>query len=407
MSTTPQAEWPVSLDSIRQAAQELSTIARVTPIESSHALEKYTGVPTFLKCENLQRSGSFKVRGAYVRMNRLSAEEKARGVIAASAGNHAQGVAVAAAALGISAVVYMPVSAALPKVAATRDYGAEVRLVGANVEEALAAAKAEAERTGAIFIHPFDHADVIAGQGTLALEILEQVPLVKTVMAPVGGGGLVAGLVAAFAQLAPEVKIVGVQASRAAAYTESLIAGHPVTHPAQSTMADGIAVSTPGDLPFEIIDRGNTRIVNVSEEDISKALLYMAERAKLVVEPAGVTGIAALMAYPGEFEGPVVALLSGGNIDPNVLLRVVRHGLVSAGRFLVVKVRLDDHPGALAQMLFDLASQNANIMHVGHVRTGVDLAIDEVEVTMQVETKGPDHCTEVLEFMRSKGYKLS
>lgn len=407
MSTAPQAEWPVSLDSIRQAAQELSTIARVTPIESSHALEKYTGVPTFLKCENLQRSGSFKVRGAYVRMSRLSAEEKARGVIAASAGNHAQGVAVAAAALGISAVVYMPVSAALPKVAATRDYGAEVRLVGANVDEALAAAKVEAERTGAIFIHPFDHADVIAGQGTLALEILEQVPLVKTVLAPVGGGGLVAGLVAAFAQLAPEVKVVGVQASRAAAYTESLIAGHPVTHPAQSTMADGIAVSTPGELPFEIINRGNTRIVNVSEEDISKAMLYMAERAKLVVEPAGVTGVAALMAQPGEFEGPVVALLSGGNIDPNVLLRVVRHGLVSAGRFLVVKVRLDDHPGALAQMLFDLASQNANIMHVGHVRTGVDLAIDEVEVTMQVETKGPDHCTEVLEFMRSKGYKLS
>lgn len=407
MSTAPQAEWPVSLDSIRQAAQELSTIARVTPIESSHALEKYTGVPTFLKCENLQRSGSFKVRGAYVRMNRLSAEEKARGVIAASAGNHAQGVAVAAAALGISAVVYMPVSAALPKVAATRDYGAEVRLVGANVDEALAAAKVEAERTGAIFIHPFDHADVIAGQGTLALEILEQVPLVKTVLAPVGGGGLVAGLVAAFAQLAPEVKVVGVQASRAAAYTESLIAGHPVTHPAQSTMADGIAVSTPGELPFEIINRGNTRIVNVSEEDISKAMLYMAERAKLVVEPAGVTGVAALMAQPGEFEGPVVALLSGGNIDPNVLLRVVRHGLVSAGRFLVVKVRLDDHPGALAQMLFDLASQNANIMHVGHVRTGVDLAIDEVEVTMQVETKGPDHCVEVLDYMRSKGYKLS
>ncbi|WP_334169109.1 threonine ammonia-lyase [Timonella senegalensis] len=407
MSTAPQAEWPVSLDSIRQAAQELSTIARVTPIESSHALEKYTGVPTFLKCENLQRSGSFKVRGAYVRMSRLSAEEKARGVIAASAGNHAQGVAVAAAALGISAGGYMPVSAALPKVAATRDYGAEVRLVGANVDEALAAAKVEAERTGAIFIHPFDHADVIAGQGTLALEILEQVPLVKTVLAPVGGGGLVAGLVAAFAQLAPEVKVVGVQASRAAAYTESLIAGHPVTHPAQSTMADGIAVSTPGELPFEIINRGNTRIVNVSEEDISKAMLYMAERAKLVVEPAGVTGVAALMAQPGEFEGPVVALLSGGNIDPNVLLRVVRHGLVSAGRFLVVKVRLDDHPGALAQMLFDLASQNANIMHVGHVRTGVDLAIDEVEVTMQVETKGPDHCVEVLDYMRSKGYKLS
>ncbi|MFD2841287.1 threonine ammonia-lyase [Populibacterium corticicola] len=397
----------VTLESIQEAAKLLDRIARVTPIESSRALEAFTGTKTYLKCENLQRSGSFKVRGAYVRMARLSDEEKSRGVIAASAGNHAQGVALAAAALGIPAVVYMPAGAALPKIAATREYGAEVRLYGTNVDESLAEAQAEADRTGATFIHPFNHPDVIVGQATVALEILEQVPDVRTVLAPVGGGGLVAGLVAAFAAIAPQVEVVGVQATRASAYTYSLQAGHPVTFPAQSTMADGIAVSTPGDVPFDIIARHNTRIVNVSEEDISRALVFMAERAKLVVEPAGVTGVAALIAKPGQFDGPVVSLLSGGNIDPNILLRVVRHGLVAAGRFLVMKVRLIDRPGALAQMLFDLASQQANIMHVDHVRTGVDLAIDEVEVTMQVETKGPQHCQELLEFMRSKGYNLS
>lgn len=407
MTTPENSASQVTLDSIQDAAQLLNGIARVTPIESSRALEVYTGTKTYLKCENLQRSGSFKVRGAYVRMARLTEEEKSRGVIAASAGNHAQGVALAAATLGIPAIVYMPAGAALPKIAATREYGAEVRLVGANVDESLEAAQAEADRTGATFIHPFNHPDVIAGQATVALEILEQVPDVQTVLAPVGGGGLVAGLVAAFAYIAPHVQVVGVQASRASAYTSSLQAGHPVTVPAQSTMADGIAVSTPGIVPFDIISQHNTRIVNVSEEEISRALVYMAERAKLLVEPAGVSGVAALMARPGQFDGPVVALLSGGNIDPNILLRVVRHGLVSAGRFLVIKVSLVDRPGALAQMLFDLASQQANIMHVDHVRTGVDLAIDEVEVTMQLETKGPEHCQALVEFMRSKGYKLN
>lgn len=407
MTVPPTPHTSVSLESIKDAARMLEGIARVTPIESSRALQAFTGVPTYLKCENLQRSGSFKVRGAYVRMARLTPEEKTRGVIAASAGNHAQGVALAAGALGINAIVYMPAGAALPKIAATREYGAEVRLVGTNVEEALEAAQQEATRTGATFIHPYNHPDVIAGQATVALEILEQVPDVKTVLAPVGGGGLVAGLVAAFAHLAPDVDVVGVQATRASAYTTSLQAGHPVRVPAQSTMADGIAVSTPGDVPFEIIAQHNTRIVNVTEEDISRALVFTAERAKLVVEPAGVTGVAALIAKPGQFDGPIVSLLSGGNIDPNILLRVVRHGLVSAGRFLVIKVALIDKPGALAQMLFDLASQQANIMHVDHVRTGIDLALDEVEVTMQVETKGPEHCQQLLEFMRSRGYKLT
>lgn len=407
MSTSESISPVVHLDSIKDAARLLEGIARVTPVESSRALEQLTGVKTYLKCENLQRSGSFKVRGAYVRMARLNEQEKSRGVIAASAGNHAQGVALAATALGIPAIVYMPAAAALPKIAATKEYGAEVRLFGSNVDETLAEAQAEATRTGATFIHPFDHEDVIAGQATVALEILDQVPDVKTVLAPVGGGGLVAGLVSAFAQLAPDVEVVGVQATRASAYTQSMQAGHPVKSQAQSTMADGIAVSVPGVVPFEIIAGNNTRVVNVSEEEISRALVFMAERAKLVVEPAGVVGVAALIAKPGQFDGPVVSLLSGGNIDPNILLRVVRHGLVAAGRFLVIKVRLVDKAGALAQMLFDLASQQANIMHVDHVRTGVDLALDEVEVTMQVETKGPEHCQQLLEFMRGQGYNLS
>ncbi len=403
----PPKPWPVTARAIDEAASLLESVARVTPVESSRALSTYSGQPTWLKCENLQRSGSFKVRGAYVRMSRLSAEEKAAGVVAASAGNHAQGVAVAAASLGINAVVYMPSDAALPKVAATREYGAEVRLVGTSVDDALTAAKQEAQGTGATFIHPFDHNDIIAGQGTVAREILDQVPDVATILVPVGGGGLLAGVAAYCAQRAPHVTVVGVQAARASAWTHSLVHGEPTTTDVASTMADGIAVSTPGVHPFEIAQRAKTRVVTVSEEDISRALLYTTERAKLVVEPAGVAGVAALMAYPGQFEGPVVAVLSGGNIDPNVMLRVVRHGLVAAGRFLVMKVNLIDRPGALATMLFDLASQKANIMHVDHVRTGVDLAIDEVEVTMQVETKGPEHCAELLEFMRSRGYRLS
>lgn len=406
-SESDEQFWPVSIESIRAAAELLEGVSRNTPMESSRALSQYTGSETFLKCENLQRSGSFKLRGAYVRMARLSQAEKDRGVVAASAGNHAQGVALAAQMLGIRSVVYMPSDAALPKISATREYGAEVRLVGTSVDDALAAAEEESKKTGAVLIHPFDNNDIISGQATVALEILAQVPEVRTVLAPVGGGGLVAGLVAAFGQIAPQVKVIGVEAERASTYMASLAAGHPVTSQVKSTMADGIAVSTAGQKPFDIIARGNAEVVTVSEADISKALLFITERAKLVVEPAGVVGAAAVLAYPGRFTGPVVVLLSGGNIDPNIMLRVVRHGLVAAGRFLVMTVYLTDRAGALAHMLLDLASQNANIMHVDHVRTGVDLAIDEVEVTMQIETKGPEHCAALIKHMTNKGYKLA
>ncbi|WP_139107687.1 MULTISPECIES: threonine ammonia-lyase [Oerskovia] len=384
----------------------LDGVAYRTPVQTSRAISQVVGVPVLLKCENLQRAGSFKIRGAYIRMARLTAEEKARGVVAASAGNHAQGVAFAAGLLGIQAVVYMPVDAALPKVAATREYGAEVRLVGVDVDETLAAAKAEAERTGAVFIHPFDHPDVVAGQGTLALEILEQVPDVRTVVMPLGGGGLVAGVAAAMAEAAPHVKVVGVQAARAAAYPGSLAAGVPTTSLARSTMADGIAVGTPGPVPFSIVSELGSEVRTVTEDELSRALLMITERAKLVVEPAGAAGVAALLADPTGWEGPVVVILSGGNIDPLVLLRVLRHGLAAAGRYMQMQVLLDDRPGALAQMLDVIAGVGGSIMHIDHDRTDVHLAIGEAWVRMQVETKGQEHCEALVAQLRGAGYRV-
>lgn len=411
----------VTLADVRDAARLLDGVATVTPVQSSRAISEAAGVEVLLKCENLQRAGSFKVRGAYVRMARLSAEERSRGVVAASAGNHAQGVALAAGLLGIRAVVYMPVDAALPKVAATRQYGAEVRLVGEDVDETLAAARAEAARTGAVGVHPFDHPDVVAGQGTLALEILEQVPQVRTVVAPLGGGGLVAGLAATFAEAAPHVRVVGVQAERAAAYPASLAAGEPTTSRAAATMADGIAVGTPGVVPFEILRRHGVEVRTVSEDDISRSLLMVAERAKLLVEPAGAAGVAALLATsraldtvapalpsgaPRPLEGPVVVVLSGGNVDPLVLLRVVRHGLAAAGRYIQLQVLLDDRPGALAGLLDVISTLRGNVMHIHHDRTDVGLGIGEAWVRMQVETKGQEHCEELLARLRADGYRV-
>ena len=400
------AQPAVTLDSIRDAARMLDGVAYRTPVQTSRAISQVAGVPVVLKCENLQRAGSFKIRGAYIRMARLTPAEKARGVVAASAGNHAQGVAFAAGLLGIQAVVYMPVDAALPKVAATREYGAEVRLVGVAVAETRAAAQAEAERPGAGFIHPFDHPDVVAGQGTLALEILEQVPDVRTVVMPLGGGGLVAGVAAAMAEAAPHVKVVGVQAARAAAYPGSLAAGVPTTSLARSTMADGIAVGTPGPVPFSIVSELGPEVRTVTEDELSRALLMITERAKLVVEPAGAAGVAALLADPTGWEGPVVVILSGGNIDPLVLLRVLRHGLAAAGRYMQMQVLLDDRPGALAQMLDVIAGVGGSIMHIDHDRTDVHLAIGEAWVRMQVETKGQEHCEALVAQLRGAGYRV-
>ena len=397
----------VELAAIRAARVLLEGISRTTPLEGLRGLSAQVGGPVLLKCENLQRTGSFKIRGAYVRIAKLSDSERARGVVAASAGNHAQGVALAASLLGCTSTVFMPEFAPLPKVAATTAYGAVVRSAGHTVDEALLAAQAFAAETGAVLIHPFDHADVIAGQGTVGLEILEQRPDVRTIVVCTGGGGLVAGIAAAVKGLRPDVRVVAAQASGAAAFPASLLAGHPVALAAMSTMADGIAVGCPGELTFAHVRDLVDDVVMVDEEALSRALLLCLERAKLVVEPAGAAALAAVMEDPTGFDGPVVAVLSGGNIDPLLLGKVVRHGLVAAGRFLALRVAVPDRPGELARLLGVLADTGANVLDVEHSRTGSGLHVDEVEVALQLETRGSWHGDEVIAGLAVAGYTPS
>ncbi|GAA2735596.1 threonine ammonia-lyase [Streptomyces nogalater] len=396
----------VTLDDVRGARKMLSGVARVTALEGSRYLSGLVGAPVHLKCENLQRTGSFKLRGAYVRIAGLLPEERAAGVVAASAGNHAQGVALASSLLGVHATVFMPQGAPLPKVSATRDYGAEVRLHGQVVDETLAAAEEYAARTGAVFIHPFDHPDVIAGQGTVGLEILEQCPQVRTIVVGMGGGGLAAGIAVAVKALRPDVRIVGVQAEGAACYPPSLAAGRPVSLRNPATMADGIRVGRPGAVPFGIVGELVDEVRTVGEDDLSAALLLCLERAKLVVEPAGASPVAALLTAPDAFEGPVVAVLSGGNVDPVLMQRVLRHGMAAQGRYLAVRLRLTDRPGALATLLGVLSAADANVLDVSHVRTDPRLGLAEAEVELHLETKGPAHCAELGRALRDAGYTV-
>jgi threonine dehydratase len=307
--------------------------------------------------------------------------------VAARAGNHAQGVALAASLLGTKATIFMPVGAALPKVAATESYGADIRFHGAGVTEALVPAREFAELTGAVLIHPFDHEDIIAGQGTLGLEVVEQCPGVQTILVPLGGGGLAAG-VALLRHERPDLRIVGVQAADAAAYPASIDAGRPVRSPMGMTMADGIAVAEPGTIPFDILTTLLDEVVTVSEESMSTALIHLLERAKMLVEPAGAAAVAALIERPTAFEGPVVAVLSGGNIDPLVLLDVIRHGLAAAGRFLRFRVRISDRPGELMRLLSDLAAMQVNVLSVNHDRASDSLRVRQVDVDIQVATRG-------------------
>lgn len=397
----------VSAADVVVARELLRDVVRPTPMEGSRWLESLIGGPVRLKCEHLQRGGSFKLRGAYTRISRLSEAERSRGVVAASAGNHAQGVALAARMLGIKATVFMPVGAPIVKERATRSYGADVRFAGTTVDQALGDARAFADEIGAVLIHPFDHPDVVAGQGSVGLEILEQCPDVKTVIVGAGGGGLMAGIGLVLKQARPDARLVGVQAEGAAAYPGSLAAGHPVALDRMSTMADGIAIGCPGDVPFRIVQRVTDDVVTVSEESMSQALLALLERAKQVVEPAGAASVAALMDHPDRFEPPVVAVLSGGNIDPLLLLRVIRHGMAAAGRYLSFRARIPDVPGGLAGLLRELAVADANVLDVVHERTGAGLHLHEVEVVLQVETRGPEHCDQVLAALRAAHYPVT
>jgi threonine dehydratase len=330
------------------------------------------GRTLLLKPEQLQRGGSFKIRGAYNRISRLPA---GTAVVAASAGNHAQGVALAASLTGVTSTIFMPASAPLPKVQATRDYGAEIRLVDGVVDDAIAAARAHAAETGSVLVHPFDDPLIIAGQGTVGLELLDEAPDAEVVLVPIGGGGLISGVATA---VHGRMRVVGVEAAGAAKVRRSLDAGAPVRLDTVATMADGIAVKTPSALTLEHIDALVDDVITVTEEEISQAVVLLLERAKAVVEPAGAVGVAALLAGKVAGSEPVVALLSGGNVDPLLLTKLIDHGLSAAGRYLVLRVVVADRPGALAALTAAVATMGLNVLSVDHHRAGLDLAVDEV-----------------------------
>lgn len=394
----------VTLADLEAARARLAPVIRDLPLHDARWLSQLVGGPVRLVTENLQRAGSFKIRGAYNRIAQLTDDERARGVVAASAGNHAQGVALASQLLGVRATVFMPHGATIPKVQATRGYGADVRFEGSTVDEAIRAALAFSEETGAVVIPPFDHADVVAGQGTIALELLEKMSDVRTVVACTGGGGLLAGMAVGLRALAPNVTIVGAQAEQAAAYPASLAAGHPVALERMSTMADGIAVGRPGLIPFEIVQASVDAIVTVSEEALSRAVLMLLERSKMLVEPAGAAAVAAVMENPEAFEPPVAVVLSGGNVDSLLLMRIIRHGLAAAGRYLTIVVRLPDEPGSLAGLVDAIGELDANVLDIEHNRLASGLGVDEVEIVVQVETRGPDHCQVVVSALSEQGY---
>jgi threonine dehydratase len=380
------------LADIEAARARLDGVARVTPVYRSETLSLLLGREAFLKAENLQRTGSFKVRGAYNRISTLSVEEREAGVVAASAGNHGQAVAWAAREVGATARIFMPQDAQMTKVEATRQYGAEVVLGGPALEESLDAARAYVAEHGATFVHPFEDEVVIAGQGTIGLEIAEQVHDVGTVLIPIGGGGLAAGIALALRAVLPGVRIVGVQA-------EGTLPGG-----SGFTIADGIAVKKPGELTMAILDGVLDEIVAVGDEEISEAIVLLLERTKLLVEGGGAVGVAALLSGKVGGSGTVVPVLSGGNIDATLLMSVMRHGLAVAGRFLVLRTRVPDRPGGLARLLTLLAEERANVIEVEHQRESAGLPVADTGVELTLVTRDSAHCDEILATLAGWGY---
>jgi threonine dehydratase len=377
-----------TLADVQEARQRLHGIAEETPIYLSESFSRRCGREVRLKAENLQRTGSFKVRGAVNKLSTLSDGERAAGVVAASAGNHGQAVAWAARALGTTATIYVPQDAPMAKVEACRNYGAKTVLTGAYFEDALAAAEQHVEETGGTFIHPYEDQLVIAGQGTIGLELAEQVPDVDTVLIPIGGGGLSMGVAIALRAVRPEVRLVGVRAG---------VEGY--------TIADGIAVKVPSDFTMPLLEDLLDEIVAVSDEEISEAIVLLLERAKLVVEGAGAVGVAALLSgKAGEGSGTAVPILSGGNIDATMLISVMRHGLTAAGRYLVVRTQLSDRPGELIKLLSLVAEERGNVISVEHHREGMDIPVSETEVELTLVTRDEEHCRRLLDAMSERGY---
>jgi threonine dehydratase len=376
-----------TLADVQEARERLRGIADETPIYLSETFSRRCGREVLLKAEALQRTGSFKVRGAVNKLSTLTDEERAAGVVAASAGNHGQAVAWAARELGAPATIYVPQDAPMAKVEACRNYGATTVLTGAFFEDALTAAEQHVEETGGTFIHPYEDQLVIAGQGTVGVELAEQVPHVGTVIVPIGGGGLSMGVAIALRALRPEVRIVGVQAG---------VDGY--------TIADGIAVKIPSDFTMPLLEELLDDIVSVTDEEISEAIVLLLERAKLVVEGAGAVGVAALLADKVGGSGTAVPILSGGNIDATMLISVMRHGLTSAGRYLVVRTHLSDRPGELIKLLSLVAEERGNVISVEHHREGMDIPVNETEVELTLVTRDEEHCGRLLEAMAERGY---
>ena len=397
---------PLSADDIRRAAAAGVGVIRETPLLSSRTLAERTGVTVALKAENLQRTGSFKIRGALAKIASLG-DACESGVVCASAGNHAQAVAYAARERGVSCDVFMPESAPIAKAEATMALGARVRLMGESVDESLCAARDYAHAGGHAFVHPFDDPVVVAGQGTLGLELLAQVPDLARVVVPIGGGGLISGVAIAVKSQRPEVEVIGVQAAACAPFPASLRAGEPVAVASALTIADGIAVKRPGGLTLELIRQWVDGVVVVSEDEVAEAMVFLLERAKLVVEGAGAVGVAALLAgRAGRAggEGTTAVILSGGNVDPGLLGDIVRRHESQAGRRHVLLARLPDRPGSLALLLSLVGQLGANLLDVEHIREGFDLHVRESAVQLVLETRGPEHAADVQRAVRAAGY---
>ena len=393
----------IALRDIEIARDRVAGIIRRTPVDHSDSLSRIAGRPVVLKPEHQQRTGSYKIRGAYNCVSRLDDGVE---VVAASAGNHAQGVALAASLTGKRATIFMPANVALPKMEATRSYGATVRIGEQLVDDCIVAALSYAEEHGAVYVPPFDDPLIVAGQGTVGLELSEEAPEAEVVVVPIGGGGLISGVATALAHTRRATRVIGVEAEGAAAMRASLDAGRVVAIERVETMADGIAIRSPSELTLAHVQAYVDDVVTVTEEEISRAMLLLLERAKAVVEPAGAAALAAILAGKIRGSGMAAAILSGGNVDPLLLIRLIDHGLSAAGRYLLLRIVLTDHPGALAGLTGEVAHMGLNVLEVEHHRAGLRLGVDEVEVLLTLETRDPDHRNEVVSALRDKGYRV-
>jgi len=398
----------LTLDDVRAARERVEAVARRTPLEYSHTFSEMTGAEVYLKLENSQRTGSFKIRGATNRITTLSEEEKDAGVVTASAGNHAQGVALAASRAGVNSKIVMPEYAPISKVKATERYGGDVVLYGNDYDEAQTKAHEIEESEGRTYVHAFDDEYVMAGQGTIGLEIAEDCPDLDTVVVPIGGGGLISGISTAIKAQFPDARVIGVQAEQASSAADSLNKGSIQTIDEVDTIADGIAVRRIGDKPFEVIRERVDEVVTVSDEEIAVALTYLLERSKTLVEGAGAVALAALVFQKFDYEEGevVVPALCGGNIDMNTLTTVVMRGLVETGRYLKIRTELKDRPGSLEQLIEIIAEEKANIYAVRHDRTSRKIALNATEVEIDLEMRGPDHVESLLGELRDAGYDV-